>query len=219
MNNTLLDNSQKFMMRNVLKNFIASGKYNHICIATGYWDLPGIQVVYDELKNFLEKGGRLDIMIGQEPQLRTYQLDKTVQDTNQFPGFYLQRDINNLSEEYRPAAQLLMKYCTVKKYNADANADCKINLPYETQDESQIQVRIYGQKEPDKKQFLHAKCYIFLGQGEADGIIGSSNFTQKGLEDNAELNYLETHNSVVVAPISEYNDSKSHIVWFEEKWN
>ncbi len=73
MNNTLLDNSEKFLMKDILQQFIGSGKYNHICIATGYWDLPGMALVYDQLKAFLENGGRLDILIGQEPQLRSYQ--------------------------------------------------------------------------------------------------------------------------------------------------
>ena len=36
MNNTLIDNSEKFLMRDILQQFIGSGKYNHICIATGY---------------------------------------------------------------------------------------------------------------------------------------------------------------------------------------
>ncbi len=53
MNNTLIDNSDKFLMRNVLKDYISSGKYNHICIATGYWDLPGMQLIHEELKSFL----------------------------------------------------------------------------------------------------------------------------------------------------------------------
>lgn len=215
MNNTLIDNSDKFLMRNVLKDYISSGKYNHICIATGYWDLPGMQLIHEELKSFLENGGRLDIMIGQEPQLRSYQTN-TEQEENSFPDFYLQRDINQLSDLYRSTAELILMYCNVKKYDGlGISVDDTKN---EDREESQIQVRLYGQKDIEHKQFLHAKCYIFLGQGEADGIIGSSNFTQKGLEDNAELNYLETQNNIVAASFNEYSNSKSHKVWFEEKW-
>lgn len=206
MNNTLLDNTERFLMRDVLKDFISSGKYNHICIATGYWDLPGTALVYDELKAFLENGGRLDILIGQEPMLRSYQT-QAVEEKERFPDFYLQRDISRLTDEYRPIAELIQRYC---KLEGDDS--------HEEQTESQIQIRVYGQDDTANKQFLHAKCYIFLGAGEADGIIGSSNFTEKGLEDNAELNYLETQNSIVTAMLSEYSNSKSHKVWFEEKW-
>lgn len=204
MNNTLLYNTEGFLMRDVLRNFIGSGKYNHICIATCYWDLPGTSLVYDELKAFLENGGRLDILIGQEPMLRSYQT-QAVEEEERFPDFYLQRDLNRLSDVYRPIAELIQQYCTLEGGDN-----------HDEDGESQIQIRVYGQG--DNKQFLHAKCYIFLGNGEADGIIGSSNFTEKGLEDNAELNYLETQNSIVAAPLSEYSNSKSHKVWFEEKW-
>ncbi len=200
MNNTLIDNSKGLLMKDVIRNFIGSGKYNHLCIATGYWDLPGTAIVYDSLKTFLESGGRLDLLLGQEPQLRSYQTHAPEQDQETFPDFYLQRDINLLTDEYRPTAELIQQYC---KDNSD---------------DSQIQIRIFGQNDSAHKQFLHAKCYIFLGQGEADAIIGSSNFTEKGLEDNAELNYLETQNNIVTAPFSEYSNSKSHKVWFDEKW-
>lgn len=220
MNNTLLDNSEKFLMKDLLREFIGSGKYNHICIATGYWDLPGTALVYDQLKTFLETGGRLDILIGQEPQLRSYQVHAPEPNQEHFPDFYLQRDINLLTDEYKPTAELIQKYCSVRKYE-HVRGDYAIidnSETIEDQDDSQIQIRVFGQKDPVHKQFLHAKCYIFLGLGEADGIIGSSNFTEKGLEDNAELNYLETQNSIVTAPLTEYSNSKSHKVWFEEKW-
>lgn len=207
-------------MRDVLRDFIGSGKYDRICIATGYWDLPGTALVYDQLKAFLERGGRLDILIGQEPQLRSYQTRTPEPNEERFPDFYLQRDINLLTDEYRPTAELIQQFCTVRKYEhlvADKHF-VKNQQMEESQEESQIQVRVYGQDEPMHKQFLHAKCYIFLGEGEADGIIGSSNFTQKGLEDNAELNYLETQNLIVTAPFDKYSNSKSHKTWFEEMW-
>jgi superfamily II DNA/RNA helicase len=131
--------------------------------------------------------------------LRSYQQNPDVA-TQKFPDFYIKRDIDKLSEDYKPVAQLLLDY---------ANE--------EDEDKSQIRIHVYGQG--DTTQFLHAKCYIFLGTGYANGVIGSSNFTEKGLQDNAELNYLETQNSVVTAPFTEYSDSKSHKVWFEEMWN
>ncbi|MBQ9088863.1 MAG: DUF1016 family protein, partial [Lentisphaeria bacterium] len=45
------------------------------------------------------------------------------------------------------------------------------------------------------KQFLHAKCYIFRGSNSV-GIIGSANFTHRGLVDNTELSYLETNSTI-----------------------
>ena len=165
-------------------------------IATGYWDLPGMALVYNELKDFFARGGKLDLMIGQEPQLQYYQADD---DVRKFPDFYIQRDVEKLTDEYKPIGKLILD-----------NAVTEINP------NGQFEIRVYGQGE--HRKFLHAKCYIFLGQGLGSGIVGGSNFTQKGLEGNAELNYLEENGNAVTADFTEYSTSKSHKAWFEELW-
>lgn len=204
-NDTLLDNSAKFSMVSYIHKILAEGHYDHIMIGTGYWDLPGTRLLYDDLKAFLDGGGRLDLMIGQEPEIRGYQTRPLGADEPKFPDFYIQRDINQLSEDYAPVAQLLLQYCNI-----------------EDEENSQLRIRVFGQ-DLTPKQFLHAKCYIFIGKDNGDnsvayGIIGSSNFTEKGLQENAELNYLETDPMKVTAPISEHYNSKSHLTWFQEKW-
>ena len=201
MKNTLLDNSEHFFLVDYLNDLIRDTNCNEICIATGYWDLKGTKLLYDTLLPFFERNGKLRLLIGQEPTIRSYQLNEAVPQTEKFPDFYIQRDVNQLTEEYAPVAQMLLKY---------ANLD--------NREDSQIQIRVYGQKGDDKK-FLHAKCYIFLGSGQAYGIIGSSNFTEKGLLDNAELNHLETIPNAVTAPLTEYNPYKTHLTWFNEMWN
>ena len=200
MNNTLLDNSFDFKLVNYIKELLRNPLCSELKIATGYWDLPGTKLIFDELKSFLDKGGKFDLLIGQEPVVRSYMLDENSPKTEKFPDFYIQRDVDRFRSEYQDVVQLLTDYMNP--------AD---------EENSQLRVHVYGQGEV--KQFLHAKCYIFLGRGFAHGIIGSSNFTQKGLEENAELNYLETGNSVVIAPDSIYSNSKSHLTWFMEKWN
>lgn len=200
MNNTLIDNSDEFKLIDYLKRIISDNKYNHIQIATGYWDLPGTSLLYNELKTFLEREGHIDIMIGQEPILRSYQMRGNLTKEETFPDFYIHRDIEKLSATYKPIVQLLLDY---------------INI--DNEDQSQIRIRVYGQNS-SPKQFLHAKCFIFLGEGFAHGIIGSSNFTEKGLQENAELNYLETNSTIVAAERNQYVISKSHKIWFEEKW-
>lgn len=204
-NNTLIDNSEKFLMKEYIHRILSSGIYDYIRIGTGYWDLPGTKLLYDDLKSFFESGGHLDLLIGQEPELRSYQMRELMPGEEKFPDFYIQRDIAKLTDDYLPVAQLLLQYCNL-----------------ESEEDSQIRIRVYGQN-TDEKQFLHAKCYIFTGHdtdgmGVAYGIVGSSNFTEKGLLENAELNYLETNPQIVTAPQGEYSPSKSHIVWFNEKW-
>ena len=204
-NNTLIDNSESYRMVDYIHRIFSAGTYDHIMIATGYWDLPGTKLLFDDLKSFLEDGGHLDLLIGQEPTLRSYQTRPLEEGEPRFPDFYIQRDIQRLNDNYLSVAELLLKYSSIDE-----------------EDDSQIRIRIYGQNQ-DPPQFLHAKCYIFLGhddsgQGLAFGIVGSSNFTEKGLNDNAELNYLETMPSIVTSPENEYS-TKSHLTWFKEMWD
>ena len=201
--NALLDNScHDLCLVGYLRQLISSGDYNHIRIATGYWDLPGMKLLYDELERFLASGGRLDLMIGQEPQLRAYQLRSDLADDEKpFPDFYIKQDVDKLSDDYQDVARLLLDYCDIGHEN-----------------DSQVQIRVYGQ-DTEPKAFLHAKCYIFLREGSgACGIVGSSNFTEKGLQENAELNYLETNAMIVTAVPNAYSQAKGHNYWFDEKW-
>lgn len=199
MNNTLIDNSTDALrMVSVLKECITTDSITEVMIATGYWDLPGMTLIYDELKLFLEKRDtKFRLIIGKEPMVRLYQQRKPNK-RDDFPGEYIKKDLNELAlnDEYQKVVDLLLNYCS-----ADS-------------DNSKLQIRIYGQGK--NEQFLHAKCYIFKGATSAYGLIGSSNFTQKGLEDNAELNYLETTKHIVTYPTD--GDTKGHIGWFEEKW-
>ncbi len=204
MNNTLLDNSEeRFTMLNALKQCLRNTSCNDIRIATGYWDLPAICLISEELRMFLDKdNSSLKLLIGSDPIVKAYQLQNPIVDAK-FPEDYIKRDINELkiSDEYISAVKLLLDFCK------DEEA------------ESKLQIRIYKRNENDEAQFFHAKCYIFSGQGYANGIIGSSNFTKKGLIDNSELNYLESQPMIVAAQPSEIQPSKGHIVWFDEKWN
>ena len=199
--NTLIDNSKDFMLVDYLHDIIQSGDCNHIRIATGYWDLPGMKLLEDVLKDFLGNGGRLDILIGQEPELRTYQLRKDLTPEERFPDFYIQRDINKLNEDYVGVAQLLLD-----------------NINPDDEDVSKIRIRVYGQ-DTKEKHFLHAKCYIFTGSNYGVGIVGSSNFTHNGLTENAELNYLESDKIKVRAILDEDILNKTHVMWFNELWN
>ncbi|MFZ4724529.1 MAG: helicase-related protein [Paludibacter sp.] len=201
MKNTLIDNTiEALKMDSVLKRCIADVKFTEIMIATGYWDLPGMVVVYDELKTFLERENTVfRLIIGKEPMIRHYQQSEPLE-RDDFPGQYLKTDINKLAlqDKYQKVVDLLLLYCNAENEN------------------SKFQIRIYGQGAVE--QFLHAKCYIFKGIDDACGLIGSSNFTLKGLDDNAELNYLETDPTRVAATQIAVTNQKSHLIWFNEKW-
>lgn len=201
--NLLVDNSKpSLQMVGLLKKLIANPNCNRIRIATGYWDLPGTNLIYDELKGFLERGGRLDILIGQEPMLFPYQRCD-LPEGEKFPDFFIRQDLEKLKDEYQAVGQLLVD-----------------NVNFEDEKNSPVRIHVYGQEGDDEDQFLHAKCYILTGPGFAKAVMGSSNFTAKGLQGNAELNALETERFMITSKDDDpdYPDSKSYVMWFEEKW-
>lgn len=202
MGNTLLDNTFNLKMVDTLKQRITDDCCRTIKIATGYWDIPGLALVKDELRIFLNREDtELKLLIGTDPYVRISQLKNPVSKDAKFPDDYIRRDIQELevTEQYEDAVRLILDFCL------------------EEEDISKVKIRIYRQDDEGDAQFLHAKCYIFLGSNSY-GIIGSSNFTQKGLEGNAELNFLETTSSIVLSTPNEYNPDKGHNCWFEEKW-
>lgn len=205
MSNTLIDNSDQLKMVDTLQKLISNPDCKIIKIATGFWDIPGLALVYPQLKEFLERGDtELQLLIGTDPIVRAYQLQNPiVASGSRFPEDYIKREISDLqvTDAYVDSVRLLMDFCK------------------EEEAESKFKVRIYRKDDEGDAQFLHAKCYIFLGENDSTcGIIGSSNFTQKGLEDNAELNHLETSAQIVTSTPGPYNPNKGHQYWFDEKW-
>ena len=202
--NTLLDNSSsELQVASAIKGLISAKDCQTIKIATGYWDIPGTALVLQELKAFLQKPGtRLQLLIGTDPVVRAAQLKSPKYKDAQTQSDFIRCDLQNLDvkEEYVEAVSLLKEFC----------------LP--DFDSSRIQIKMCKTDEDGTYRLFHAKCYIFLGNNYAKGIIGSSNFTQKGLEGNSELNYLECDNAKVTAVPNQFSHSKGHNYWFDEKW-
>lgn len=200
--NTLIDNSQNLKLVDTLNEIINIPEIQEICIATGYWDLKGTALITESLKKFLEKDGtKFRLLIGKDPNV--FQKDLTADSyktAKQYPQDYIKIDLQNVelnNQSYQNAANLLMNYCN---------------------EEKKIEVHIFKLNEDDEKQFFHSKCYIFTDGTDDNslGIVGSSNFTEKGLIGNSELNYLETNGMIVNHQSS--GTKKGHIQWFNEKW-
>ncbi|MCD7721553.1 MAG: phospholipase D-like domain-containing protein [Prevotellaceae bacterium] len=204
MNNTLIDNScDELLMVNKLKECFAIPNLTTVRIATGYWDIPGLALVAQELAQFLSRDGtRLLLLIGKDPYIYASQMKQPQYKDASYPLDFIRTDLHELevNDEYQAAVSLLLDYCS-------ASVDSK------------IQIRVFRKNENDETQFLHSKCYIFEGKNPewGYGIVGSSNFTAKGLVDNAELNYLETDPLRVLTP-APIGNSKPHLVWFNERW-
>lgn len=211
MNNTLIDNSTDALsMRTYLKHCIGKEGIDHIRIATGYWDVPGMALVADELRAFLDREGtRLQILIGKDPYVYASHLKDQ---TQKFPDDYIKTDLLRLliKEEYKLAVDLLLTHCKHTETDDDGQ-EIEVGT-------GRIEVNKYTEDKNGKDVFLHSKCYIFMGSKSSFGIIGSSNFTRNGLTQNAELNYLETNGMIITAEPKEGSPSKGHRIWFDEKW-
>jgi superfamily II DNA or RNA helicase len=196
--NNLLDNStDAYQVGHTIRQLLLNPQFSEVSIATGYWDLPGMSEIYDELASFLDRDGTaLRILLGEEPSVRAYQVKNPVKQDPLFPQSYLKRDLEDieLRDEFRRVAALLEKHLSPGT--------------------GKIVIRTY------KKNFLHAKCYLFGSVSEnAVGLIGSSNFTRQGLFGNLELNQLETNSPTVNFVRLNAAQHPSHRSWFEELWN
>ena len=204
MKNTIIDNSiDELSMTKVLQDLWSDQHINEVKIATGYWDLKAVAQLYNVIKPFLDRGNtQWRILIGNDP----YVYESMLNDKEKYKdchriGDYIKVDINELDlnkKEYVDAAKLFLDY-------ADG-------------DNPKVQIRLYDKDENGNKQLLHSKCYIFKGVNDSYGIIGSSNFTEKGLQDNAELNYLETDSTRVMATPKPGSNQKGHDCWFDTMW-
>jgi len=196
----IIDNSNSlFELRNFISEALTNEKYSEVAIATGYWDLPGMVDIYDQLAQFLSRPNvSFRLLLGEEPSVKAYQVKDPKHIDPNFPKKYLKEDLENL--ELKPEFQ---KVC-------DLLSQC---LQKDESGNAKLQIRVY------KKNFLHAKCYIFGSEREnAFGIIGSSNFTKQGLSGNLELNSLEDNNSTVNYQRISADQHPSHRSWFENLW-
>lgn len=202
---TLIDNSENLKLVDTLKELISNPNIEQIKIASGYWDLPGTSLVVSELTSFLERDGtNLQLLIGKDPMVYAGQLKDPKYKDSSYPDDFIKVDLNELDvkDDYQKSVQMLIDFGSRKNANGTPK----------------LEIKKYKHNENDEIQFLHSKCYIFVGQKESFGIIGSSNFTKQGIEGNAELNWFTSHTQDITARPQMGNPSKGHVCWFEEKW-
>ena len=208
---TLIDNntdpSKGYHMTEVLKECLEDSSIKEAYIATGYWDLRGTELLYEELQKFLARdGSKLRILIGKDPLIYKGDAQVTKGGSYDHQEQALRVDLDDLS--------VSEKYVKVVKMLVDNVKD---------KENDKFQIHVYKPECREEEQFLHSKCYIFKGEDEenravAYGIIGSSNFTQKGLEGNSELNILEIEPNNITNENPGNPKDRTHLMWFNEKW-
>lgn len=185
----IIDNNRK-KLSDTLKEVAVS--HDHLSIATGYWDLPGLQLIFEQIKSYKS----IRLIIGQEPLAPRFAKALDINEPEKtFPEVDFQANLVEL-EQHQEFRDLV--YAT-KQLIADGK----------------LEVRIY------RRSFLHAKAYIF-GNYESEaaiGVIGSSNFTRAGLTKNTELNALEDDHRIVKFQPKNDTDEYGHLSWFDTIWN
>jgi len=135
---------------------------------------------------------KVRLLIGREPLIPRHQLEKPEPD---YPDQDFKFDLTHI----KPESELKDLVTEIKQWI----------------ESGKLEVRVY------RKNFLHAKCFIFgsYDSDEAIGIIGSSNFTKNGLIHNTELNALESDHRVVVFEPKNKEQEVGHLYWFDSFWN
>lgn len=161
-------------LADVLNKLLSHQPGQQFDVATAYFSIRGFQ----QVRQTLPTVGRFRLLIGDEP--------KTADHIGLRPdsAAFLRHELN--SEPLAEATRLLVEELIRFLRRED------------------VAVRLYLGHEPGRngrRQFLHAKCYLFYGGIGSQlafsgflnplvGIVGSSNFTAPGLTTNRELNLV-----------------------------
>lgn len=142
----------------------------------------------------IQNYSKIRLLIGREPVISRYQLQIPVPEPD-YPDQDFKFDLSMLKSD-----------------SALTETVAKIK---ELIEKGTLEVRVY------RKNFLHAKCYIFgsYTSDTAIGIIGSSNFTKNGLTLNTELNALESDHRIVLSEPKTETQEVGHLFWFDSFWN
>ena len=69
---TLIDNSENLQLVQTLHALFENTEISKVMIATGFWDIPGTLLLYDDLINFFSrsKTNHLRLLIGKDPEVK-----------------------------------------------------------------------------------------------------------------------------------------------------
>jgi superfamily II DNA or RNA helicase len=204
----IIDNRHYSQLDNVLKAGLQNEGVDRIRIAVGYLYMSGLKRLRPELDEFLNNGGRLQILIGNPEKQGLDELIKAHQNLRLTETKFRQE--SNISWSERPTirAETAENYSNQLLYE-DPTADNQAFFTklVEWLDQGRIEPRLYLQER------FHAKAYLFekedgnIFQPKDVGVIGSSNLSLSGLHSNTELN----------APV--YNEKVEQLKqWFDNLW-
>ena len=184
---TIIDNSPDRELVKVLKDLL--GKAKEAKFAIGYFFLDGFLLVKDDFPKEYDKLPFLKIIMGNET---TYPTKEELVAGYNLRELFKQRMIEDLQRR-KLTEEEIQRLRNLREFVAN-------NI---------IDVKLYD------KSKLHAKLYLFLTNPNEKylspgvAVVGSSNFTEKGLTINKELNVLLTSREELIF----LND------WFDKLWD
>ena len=175
---------------------MAGARRADFCV--GYFNLRGWGKIAENVSQLRgENGDFCRLLIGM-----TAPAKNTVR--NHYSGMKPQTTQQNVHEARKAAIDSFAKQLTLGNPTAEDEENLqRLMTQLET---GKTQVRFYGRRP------LHAKLYMIHREDNVAavaGVVGSSNLTLAGLEDNYELN----------VDVLDQDTARKLAEWFEERWN
>jgi len=205
----IIDNKER-KLKDVLKQAVKDADIKRIRIGVGYFYVSGLKALFPELGDFIENGGKIDILMGNVVNRETL---STLVSKYKDERVVKSKQPNHLAtthEKYELKSRLESDFKTQIKYaEPEQENQYYFEMISEWIDEGAIELKVYP-----KEQF-HAKAYVIECEREEEsitrpdlaGVVGSSNLTFSGLTSNTELNAIVYQ-----------RDADELQEWFEERW-
>jgi len=209
----IIDNCN-IKLEEVIKNALKDQNLKKVYIAVGYFYISGFRKIYPELKDLINRGGKIYFIIGNNVNRKTYDDlleiygDITIASGKQRVDIITNEEKEELVEKTKENFQKQILYATPEMTLEDYLIDLKEWVREGVSGKRKFNLRIYT------KEKFHSKAYIFEKDTPISinppysGIVGSSNLSISGLCGNTELNAL----------VYDAN-AQTLIEWFKEKWD
>jgi len=210
----IIDNSN-VKLEKVIKEALKDPNLNKVYIAVGYFYISGFLKIYPELKDFINNGGKIYFIIGNNVNRKTYDdLVETygnisIASGKQSIDVITNEEKQELNEKTKKNFHKQILYTTPEVNIEEYLIDLKEWIKKDSEGNRKFNLKIYAREK------FHSKAYIFekstpvsVTSPPISGIIGSSNLSIAGLGGNTELNAaVYTENAIALKN------------WFLDKWD
>ena len=198
----------------VIKDALKDPNLKKVYIAVGYFYISGLLRIYPELKEFINKGGEIYFIIGNNVNRKTFDdlveiyCNLSIANGKQRIDLITDEDKQELKEKTKQNFHNQILFTTPEIEIENYLIDLKKWIKEDSSGKRKFNLKIYTNER------FHSKAYIFqksesisITSPSLSGIVGSSNLSISGLSGNTELNALVYT-----------NDAQALKEWFLDKW-